>query len=59
MTEQSFSSSMKELQELKDRIDRAIQGITGLRMNVELVSPNTLERFVEKAQRVVDSRPKV
>jgi phenylacetate-CoA ligase len=58
MTEKSFSASMKEMQELKDRIDRAIQGITGLRMNIELVSPNSLERFVGKAQRVVDSRPK-
>ncbi len=56
MTEKSFSSSMKELQELKDKIDRAIQGITGLRMNVELVSPNSLERFIGKAQRVVDRR---
>ena len=56
MTEDSFSSSMKEMQELKDRIDRAIQGMTGLRMNIELVSPNSLERFVGKAQRVVDHR---
>jgi len=56
MTKESFSSSMKAMQELKDRIDRAIQSITGLRMNVELVSPNSLERFVGKAQRVVDRR---
>jgi len=59
MTPESFSSSMKELQELKGRIDRAIQGTTGLRMNIELVSPNSLERFVGKAQRVVDRRPKI
>jgi phenylacetate-CoA ligase len=56
MTEESFSSSMKEMHELKDRIDRAIQTITGLRMNIELVSPNTLERFVGKAKRVIDRR---
>ena len=56
MTEKSFSASMKEMQELKDRIDRAIQGITGLRMQIELVSPNSLERFVGKAQRVIDHR---
>jgi phenylacetate-CoA ligase len=59
MTEDTFSASMKEMQELKDKIDRAIQGITGLRMNIELVSPKSLERFVGKAQRVVDRRPKV
>jgi phenylacetate-CoA ligase len=58
MTPESFSSSMKELQELKGKIDRAIQGTTGLRMNIELVSPNSLERFVGKAQRVIDHRAK-
>jgi phenylacetate-CoA ligase len=58
MTEDSFSSSMKAMQELKDQIDRAIQGITGLRMNIELISPNSLERFVGKAQRVIDRRKK-
>jgi len=56
MTEKSFSSSMKEMQELKEKISRAIQGITGLRMNIELVSPNTLERFTGKANRVKDLR---
>ncbi|MBN2702825.1 MAG: phenylacetate--CoA ligase [Pontiellaceae bacterium] len=59
MTEKSFSASMKEMQELRERIDHAIHGITGLRMNVELVSPNTLDRFVGKAQRVVDHRKKI
>ena len=59
MTEESFSSSMKEMQELKARIDRAIQTITSLRMNIELVSPNSLERFVGKAKRVIDHRKKV
>ncbi|WP_372805720.1 phenylacetate--CoA ligase family protein [Pontiella sp.] len=58
MTEDRFSPSVKEMQELKDKIDRAIQGITGLRMNIELVSPNSLERFVGKAQRVIDHRKK-
>ncbi|VGO13241.1 Phenylacetate-coenzyme A ligase [Pontiella desulfatans] len=59
MTEKSFSSSMKQMQELKDKIDRAIQGTTGLRMNIELVSPSSLDRFVGKAQRVIDRRKKV
>jgi phenylacetate-CoA ligase len=58
MTEQSFSSSMKEMQELKEKIDRAIQTNTGLRMNIELVSPNSLERFVGKARHVIDRRKK-
>lgn len=56
MTEELFSAGMKEMQELKEKISRAVQGITGLRMNIELVSPNTLERFVGKASRVKDLR---
>lgn len=56
ITEEAFSASMKEMQELKEKISRAVQGITGLRMNIELVSPNTLERFVGKASRVKDLR---
>jgi len=58
MTEAAFSSSMKDLQLLKENISRAIQNVTGLRMNIELVSPNTLERFVGKANRVKDLRNK-
>jgi len=56
MTEELFSAGMKEMQELKEKLSRAVQGITGLRMNIELVSPNTLERFVGKASRVKDLR---
>ncbi|QBG47060.1 phenylacetate--CoA ligase family protein [Verrucomicrobia bacterium S94] len=58
MTEKTFSSSMKEMQELKERIGSAIQTITGLRMNIELASPNSLERFTGKARHVIDRRPK-
>ncbi|MDZ8120393.1 phenylacetate--CoA ligase family protein [Pontiella agarivorans] len=58
MTEESFSSSMKNMQELKERIEHAIQAITGLRMNIELVSPNSLERFTGKARHVIDRRKK-
>ena len=35
---------MRQLQELHDRIDREIHAVTGVRMSVELVAPNTLER---------------
>lgn len=51
-----FSARMRDLQDLKDAIDREIQSITGLRMEIELVEPMTLERFVGKAVRVVDHR---
>ena len=51
-----FSDKMSEMQQLRDRIDREIQSVTGIRMRVNLVAPKTLERFVGKAQRVVDRR---
>ncbi len=56
MTEELFSAGMREMQTLKEKLSRAVQGITGLRMNIELVSPNTLERFIGKASRVKDLR---
>jgi len=51
-----FSDEMRQLVELRDRIDREIHGITGIRMKVELVSPGSIERSAGKAQRVVDHR---
>jgi phenylacetate-CoA ligase len=42
--------------ELRDRIDREIHAVTGVRMTVELVAPNTLERSAGKAVRVLDHR---
>jgi len=56
MREQIFSDKMSELQELRNRIDREINSIIGIRVNVELVEPKTLERSVGKAKRVIDHR---
>ena len=53
---QDFSDKMSQLQELHDRIDREIQSITGIRANVELAEPQTLERSMGKAKRVIDHR---
>ena len=53
---QDFSDEMREMQTLREKIDRQIQSITGIRMKVELVAPQTLERFAGKAARVVDKR---
>ncbi len=53
---EDFSDRMREMQALRDRIDREIHAITGLRMNVELVKPQSLERFQGKAKRVIDRR---
>ena len=53
---EDFSDRMREMQALRDRIDREINAITGLRMNIELVKPQSLERFQGKAKRVIDRR---
>jgi len=51
-----FSDEMREMQLLRDRIDREIQAVTGIRAKVELVAPQSLERFAGKAKRVIDRR---
>lgn len=51
-----FSDEMRQMVELRDRIDREIHAVTGVRMTVELVAPNTLERSSGKATRVLDHR---
>jgi len=56
MRSQDFSDQMRVMQDLRDRIDREIQSITSIRVNVELVTPQTLERSVGKAKRVIDHR---
>lgn len=53
---ETFSDKMSQMQALRDRIDRKIQAITGIRATVELVAPQTLERSMGKATRVIDNR---
>ena len=53
-----FSASMREMVGLRDKISAAINSVTGIRMEIELVAPQTLERFQGKAKRVTDRRPK-
>ena len=56
MRPQDFSDRMRQMQQLRDRIDREIHAITGIRVKVELVEPQTLKRSMGKAVRVVDHR---
>jgi phenylacetate-CoA ligase len=44
------------MQALRERIDRAIMSIAGIRVTVELVEPHALERSIGKAKRVIDHR---
>ena len=56
MRPQDFSDKMREVQALHDHIVREIFSITGIRMHVNLVEPQTLQRSAGKAQRVLDHR---
>ena len=58
MRPQDFSDKMSQMQALRERIDREIQSVTGIRARVELVEPQTLERSAGKAKRVIDKRLK-
>jgi phenylacetate-CoA ligase len=51
-----FSDEMRQMVDLRDRIDHEIHSITGIRMKVELVAPHTLDRSEGKARRVLDHR---
>jgi phenylacetate-CoA ligase len=52
------SDDIRSMQALRERIVLAIERITGLRVNVSLVQPNTLQRSEGKAKRVTDLRNK-
>jgi phenylacetate-CoA ligase len=56
MRPQDFSDKMSHMMALRERIDREVQSITGIRAKIELVEPQTLERSMGKAKRVVDHR---
>ncbi len=51
-----FSDRMSQMQALRRHIEQEIHSVTGIRVNVELVEPQTLERSAGKAKRVVDHR---
>lgn len=54
---EAFSDEMRKMQALHDHIDHEIHAVTGVRMSIELVKPQTLARFEGKARRVID-RPR-
>jgi phenylacetate-CoA ligase len=56
ITPEAFSDRMNEMQKFKERVDREIQTVTGIRFKIELLAPQTLERSQGKAVRVIDNR---
>jgi len=53
---ESFSDRMDRMQALRERIAREIHTVAGIRAEVELVEPRSIERFAGKAKRVMDKR---
>ncbi len=53
-----LSDKVRELEDLHKRLTAAIESITGLRIAVKLVAPNTIQRSEGKARRVIDRREK-
>ncbi|MDO4550584.1 MAG: phenylacetate--CoA ligase [Planctomycetia bacterium] len=51
-----FSDKMSEMENLRSKILHEIHVITGLRVNLVIKEPKSLERFTGKAKRVIDKR---
>ena len=54
--ERLFSDEVKALEALEEKIRSELEGVVGLTVKVKPVEPNTTERSMGKAKRVVDKR---
>lgn len=56
VTPEVFSDTVRAMEQLTARISASIETITGIRAEVRLVAPRTLQRSEGKAKRVTDKR---
>ncbi len=56
LKKEAFTDNIIQLMELKEKIAYRLRGALNIGAVVELVEPNTLQRFEGKAKRVVDRR---
>ncbi|MBT8490492.1 MAG: phenylacetate--CoA ligase [Deltaproteobacteria bacterium] len=56
VSETIFSDEIRSLQKIERRIAKDVKDYLGVTAAVKLVEPKSLQRFQEKAQRVVDNR---
>ncbi len=56
LSDTSLLESFGKIQELQSKIKHNIHTVLGIQCKVSIVEPNTIERFVGKAKRVVDLR---
>lgn len=56
VTPEVFSDTISAMEQLQKKLEHSIETITGLRAQVKLVAPKTLQRSEGKAKRVIDKR---
>lgn len=56
LSDTSLLESFGKIQDLQNKIKHNIHTVLGIQCKVSIVEPNTIERFVGKAKRVVDLR---
>jgi phenylacetate-CoA ligase len=56
VTPEVFSDTVGAMEQLQAKLGHSIESITGLRAEVRLVAPRTLQRSEGKAKRVIDKR---
>ncbi|MDP2897896.1 MAG: phenylacetate--CoA ligase [bacterium] len=56
VSQQLFTDEVKGLETLRDKISDEIENVLGVKAAVKLVEPQTIERSMGKAKRVIDNR---
>ena len=59
VSEKIFSDKISTMEELQKKLSLAIEHTIGLRVKVQLVAPQTIQRSEGKAKRVIDQRERV
>ena len=58
VTAETFSDTVRGIEAVHKQLSDAIAHILGIRVKLTLVEPNTIERSMGKAKRVIDNRNK-
>lgn len=55
-SQEIFTDNLKEFKEFEKKLGSRLQSVLGIKVDLSLVEPRTLERFEGKAKRVIDNR---
>ena len=56
VTAEVFTDTVGALEQLQNKLSRSIESTVGVRANIRLVQPRTIQRSEGKAKRVIDQR---